>query len=462
MIYINNRKNYFYLGGLLFVAIILTLVFFPKNDTDVTKYTLNGVVLTTTKETLTVRDLNNVIYTFNATDTDSTVSPGEEVVIEYTGLLNKSREVQNATLTGITPVASDEESYQYIRGSNGGIFKQFNTLASNKLKSMTLDEKIGQLLLVQYPGDIAKAKEALEKYKLGGYVFFEKDFQDKEVIDVQNMMKELQNVANIPILTAVDEEGGTVVRVSSNPKLVASKFQSPKEVYGSGGLDAVKKDTIKKSEVLGNLGINVNLAPVVDVSTSSGDYIYPRALGEGTTVTSQYAKEVINASKDGKVSYVLKHFPGYGNNGDTHNGQVLDNREYATLETNDIPPFEAGIDAGAEAVLVSHNVVTKIDSNNPASLSPSIHNLLRNNLNFTGLIITDDLSMKAVSSIENATVKAILAGNDIIMVTDYEKSIQEIKDALRIGTLSEEAIDNAAHRIISWKYYKGLMYTYQK
>lgn len=386
-----NKKNYFYIGIVSFLILIVSILLFPKTE--------------------------------------------------------------EKTLTNIVPVSSDEE---ILSKSNSGIFSKFSTLADNKVKSMTLDEKIGQLLLVRYPD--SGAVEAAKKYKFGGFVFFEKDFKDKSEDEVISMIKSVQNVSKIPLLTAVDEEGGSVVRVSSNPNLVNQKFSSPRELYLEGGFDLIDKDTKEKSKVLNNLGLNVNLAPVVDVSVNSSDYMYERTLGENTSLTSTYAKTVINASKNSGVSYVMKHFPGYGNNADTHVGEVVDNRTYSEIETNDLPPFEEGISVGAEAILVSHNTVINIDSNNPASLSLSVNSLLRNNLNFTGVIITDDLSMGAVSSIDNVVVKALKAGNDIIMVTDYEKSIKEIKDALNNGELSEDIIDEANRRIIAWKYYKGLMY----
>lgn len=447
-----NKNNYFYMGALAFLVLVVSILLFPKNEeSSLVPGRINATVVSVQDNFLTVRDSDNNVYTFNASDIN--VNVGEEVVIEYTGLLDDSQKVQNSSLVGITPVSSDEEN---TSRSNSGIFSKFSTLAENKVKSMTLDEKIGQLLLVRYPD--SGAKEAVEKYKFGGFVFFEKDFADKTEEEVINMIKEVQNVSKIPLLTAVDEEGGKVVRVSSNPNLASTKFSSPRDLYLAGGFDLIEEDTKTKSELLSNLGLNVNLAPVVDVSVNSSDYMYDRTLGENTALTSTYAKTVINASKNSGVTYVMKHFPGYGNNADTHNGTVLDNRTFSEIETNDLPPFEEGISAGAEAILVSHNTVVNIDSSNPASLSPSINSLLRSNLNFTGVIITDDLSMGAVSSIDNAVVKALLAGNDIIMVTDYEKSVQEIKDALNNGTLSEDIIDEANRRIISWKYYKGLMY----
>lgn len=337
---------------------------------------------------------------------------------------------------------------------NKEIFGNYYQKANQKMKKMTLDEKIGQLFLVRFPEK--NEKEILKKYQFGGYLFFAKDFKGKTKTQVVNRMKELQKVAKVPILTAVDEEGGTVVRVSSNYNLASSRFKSPMDLYKQGKFERIRQDTIKKSSVLSSLGINLNLAPVVDVSTSSKDYMYKRTLGKGTSLTSTYAKTVIAASKGTKVSYTLKHFPGYGNNVDTHTGKSIDKRTYRDIVKNDLPPFTAGIKAGAEAVLVSHNIVTSMDKNNPASLSSKVHKVLRNDLGFTGIIITDDLDMGAVSKDKNATVKAILAGNDLIITTDYKNSIESVKKAVKSGKISEKTINQAVSRILAWKYYKGL------
>ncbi len=151
----------------------------------------------------------------------------------------------------------------------------------------------------------------------------------------------------------------------------------------------------------------------MDVSVDSSDYIYERTLKENTSIVSQYAKVVIEASRGSGVSYTLKHFPGYGNNDDTHSGKVVDTRSLEDIMSNDIPPFEAGIEEGAEAVLVSHNIVSSIDVANLVSLSPNVHSLLRDDLGFTGVIITDDLAMAAVSGIADASVFSVKAGNNL-------------------------------------------------
>lgn len=421
--------------------------------------TLKATVLSSNNSKVMLQDKNNIIYTFE-TD-DMRVKTGSNVVLEYTGLLNKNIELQDVSIMkyGTAMVSKDENGIPTDWQDNG-IFSDFYTLAYNKMKTLRLDEKIAQILLVRYP-DSAQV-ETLKNYQFGGYVFFEKDFKDKTKEQVKSMISNLQNVSNIPILTAVDEEGGKVVRVSSNSNLASEKFASPSSLYASGGFDLIREDTIKKSALLKSLGLNLNLAPVVDVTTDSNAYMYERTLGEGTALTSTYAKTVIQASKGTGVSYTLKHFPGYGNNADTHTGSATDNRTYDDLVANDLPPFESGIDAGAEAVLVSHNIVTSIDPNNPSSLSPSIHNLLRNQLGFTGIIITDDLNMGAVSSVDSAIVKAILAGNDLIITTNYKTDISDVKKAIQDGTISETTIEKLAMRVIAWKYYKGLLFENQK
>ncbi len=314
-----------------------------------------------------------------------------------------------------------------------GIFEEYYDKANKKLSLLTLDEKIGQLLLVSYPS--YNQVEALKKYNFGGYLFFEKDFRYKSLPSVKKMISELDEVSKIPILTAVDEEGGTVVRVSTNRNLAPATFKSPRTLYKQGGFDKIKEDTINKSKLLSELGINLNLAPVVDIAGNTWDYMYDRSISGDKEVAANYAKTVVEASKGLGVSYTLKHFPGYGNNVDTHTGTSVDKRSYEDLMNKDIVPFKVGIEAGAEAVMVSHNIVKAIDKDNPASLSPEIHKLLRGELGFTGVIITDDIAMYAASSVKNATVNAILAGNDRVITTNNVAISNDSGEARNSGEL---------------------------
>lgn len=435
---------------------ILTVVLFSISfmiygikleDKSVSK--LEAIIVSINNDEITLMDTNNIIYTFKA-DT-ITGNLGDNIIISYSGLLDKNSNIQNIEIVDYTINTANDNNISYDQG----IFSKYYKLAKRKLAELTLGEKIGQLILARYPDN--NVLNDLNKYKLGGYVFYEKDFKNKTKSEVIDMINTVQKNSKIPMLIAVDEEGGKIVRVSSNPNLAKERFKSSKELYSSGGMEKIKQDTINKSIVLSSLGINLNLAPVVDVTTNSNDYMYERSIGENTEITSLYAKTVINASKNMEVSYTLKHFPGYGNNNDTHNSSSVDIRSYESLIVNDIPPFIAGINAGAEAILVSHNIVSSIDSDNPASLSPKIHNFLRNELNFTGVIITDDLEMGATSSIESSAIKALLAGNDLIITTNYANSFSSIKNAVTNGIISEEIIDKLAFKILSWKYYKGLI-----
>lgn len=338
---------------------------------------------------------------------------------------------------------------------DNGIFATYYKSAYRRLKEMSLEEKIGQVLLVRYPDNDPIA--VLHEYHLGGYLFFGKDFQGKSESQVKAMIQAVQDASSIPLLTAIDEEGGIVVRASSNPYLRSSSFASPSVLYDEGGFERIRADTLEKSAFLDNLGLNLNLAPVVDVAESATDYMYERTLKQNTALTCEYARVVIQAGSETNVSYAMKHFPGYGNNADTHVGGAYDTRSYEDLLQNDIPPFTAGIEAGGEAILVSHNVVSSMDDTAPASLSPAVHRFLREELGFSGVIITDDIAMDALGDISDTGVKAMMAGNDLIITTDYAQSFASIKNAIEDGTLEEEQLDHAVFRLLAWKYAKQLI-----
>lgn len=320
------------------------------------------------------------------------------------------------------------------------------------IEGMTLEEKVGQMFMVRVP--LENAQEMVSKYHLGGYILFARDFEGKTKEEVINTIRSYQDVSSIPMLIGVDEEGGSVVRVSKFKKLRDTPFASSQEIYESNGFEGIKNDTLDKARFLKDFGINVNFAPVADVSINVNDYIYKRSFGQDAQKTSQYVSVVVNAMNDAKIGSVLKHFPGYGNNVDTHTGISIDNRSLDNFKESDFLPFEAGIRAGADIVLVSHNIITAVDSNNPASLSKDIHDILRNDLNFDGVIITDDLYMDAISKyLENAeaAVKAVLAGNDLICTTEFESQIPAVIKAVQDGTIAEKQINESVKKILKLK-----------
>ncbi len=269
-----------------------------------------------------------------------------------------------------------------------------------------------------------------------------------------------QEESKLPLLIGVDEEGGTVNRVSRYPAFRAVPFKSPGDLYKEGGFDLIISDTIEKAKLLKSLGINVNLAPVCDVSTDSKDFIYNRAFGKDAGQTAEYVRTVVNQMNLQGIGSTLKHFPGYGNNVDTHTGIAIDERSYETFEKSDFLPFEAGIESGAGSILVAHNIVKSMDKNYPASLSKKVHAILRNDLGFKGVIMTDDLSMDAIKEYtgdEEAAVQAIIAGNDLVVATDYSVQIPAVITAVKNGTITEDRIDESVIRVLTWKLDLGII-----
>ena len=326
------------------------------------------------------------------------------------------------------------------------------------INKMSIEEKVGQMFMVRCP--IENAIDYVNKYHLGGYILYSRDFANKTKEEVIENINSYQNNANIPLFIGVDEEGGEVTRVSSYQEFRSEPFKSPQELYQEGGFERIYEDTIEKSNLLTSLGINVNFAPVSDVSTDPTDYIYARSFGQDATLTSEYVSVVVTAMKEANIASVLKHFPGYGNNVDTHTGISVDTRDYETFLTSDFIPFTSGITAGADMVLVSHNIVTSMDPDYPASLSKKVHDILRDDLDFTGVIITDDLYMDAIKDYqdnEEVAVMAILAGNDLICTTDFENQIPAVIKAVEEGIISVEQINDSVRRILTLKEDLGLI-----
>ena len=326
------------------------------------------------------------------------------------------------------------------------------------IEGITLEEKVCQMFIARCPAE--NQTEILEKYPLGGYILFGRDFEDKTEEDVKSQIESFQQASKIKMLIAVDEEGGSVVRVSRNENLRDTPFKSPSQIYGEGGLEAVAEDTEEKSRLLLSLGINTNFAPVCDVTTDEQAFMYDRTLGMGAEDTAEYVKTVVQTMKKEGIASVLKHFPGYGNNGDSHESIITDERPLSDFESADFVPFLEGIANGADMVLISHNIVTAVDGEFPASISEKVHELLRNYLGFDGVIVTDDLIMKGLTDYageQSAAVLAVKAGNDLLCSTDFETQIEEVLTAVKNGEIAEERIDESVYRILKLKQNIGIL-----
>ena len=326
------------------------------------------------------------------------------------------------------------------------------------LSGLTTEEKVGQLFLARCRKETAA--EDIAQYHLGGLVLFDRDTEDETPESLRQTLERYQKAATIPLLIAVDEEGGSVVRISDKPAFRDAPFSSPRSLYEGGGMEALRTAEVEKDALLSDLGINVNLAPVCDITTDPAAFLYDRSLGQSPELTCQWVQIAVEEGQTYGIGCVLKHFPGYGNNADTHVGIAIENRSLEELEAQDLLPFAAGMEAGCGAVMVSHIQVTALDAEYPASLSPAVHRYVRETMGYNGVLVTDDLVMDAISvpyGVGEAAVLAVLAGNDLLISSDFPEQYAAVLEAIREGRISEEQIDNAVRRVLLWKQSLGLL-----
>ena len=378
------------------------------------------------------------------------------VGIRYSENIN-NKEIKDNTVT-INNVENNISNEIIQEETVKEIFSQYYEKAEKLMKDMTIEEKVGEMFLARYPetGVIDEIKE----HNPGGYILFGRDFDNETPETILEELEDNQAASKINLILGVDEEGGTVVRVSNHTAFRSTKFLSPQQLWNNGGLQKILEDSKEKSELLKSIGLNMNLAPVVDLPQNEDSFIYARSYGRGAEKTATYAASLIETMNNSNMISVMKHFPGYGDNVDTHTGIAIDERAYETFENIDFIPFKKGIEAGAPCILVNHNIVKCIDKEKPASLSENTIKILREQLNFSGIIMTDDLAMDAVKTyVENgeAAVQAVLAGNDMIISSDFVKQKEEILSAIKEGIISEETIDTAVRRILAFKYTYGII-----
>lgn len=361
----------------------------------------------------------------------------------------------SANITASKTSESTEQSKQTNESINEKI--TVKEKVENTMKTMTLEEKVGQLFMARVPEQ--NQIMDIQNYHLGGYLLFDRDMAGKGQADVKQTIASYQEASKTPMFIGSDEEGGTVSRLSRN-QIVSPAFESPQALYQKDGWDGVTKEIDRKAQVFGELGIQLGMFPDADVSTDPQSFIYDRTIGMDAKGTSHYVKLSVEEMKKQKLGSILKHFPGYGNNRDSHVEIVTDNRSMEDLRKNDFLPFEAGIKAWADSIMVSHNIVQAIDGNRPASISKPVHDVIRNELGFKGVIMTDDMDMAGLAdfiSQEEAGLQALQAGNDMILSSSYSTQIPYILEAIKKGEYSEQQLDQSVERILTWKVELGLI-----
>ncbi|MCA1075627.1 beta-N-acetylhexosaminidase [Clostridium bowmanii] len=365
-----------------------------------------------------------------------------------------NKDVNNNTSQEMTTKGNDSQDLEVIEEP-----KVIDPIIE-QIGKMTIEEKIGQMLLVGIEGyDLNEnTKSLVQKSKVGGVILFANNVQESnQLLKLLNSLKgeNLQN--KIPLFLSVDEEGGRVTRM---PKEF-EKFPTNKAIgkindetlsYNIGG--AIGNE-------IGSFGFNMDFAPVLDVNSNPNNpVIGNRSFGANVSVVSNLGSQTMKGIRSQNIIPVVKHFPGHGDTSvDSHMGLPSVNNDLKRLKSFELKPFAEAIKNNADAVMIAHILLPKIDKENPSSMSKIIiTDILRKDLNFKGVIITDDMTMGAITknyNIYEAAVKSVKAGTDIVLVChgyDNEMAvINALKNSVLKGEISQKRIDESVYRILMLK-----------
>ncbi|WP_295218029.1 glycoside hydrolase family 3 protein [Ruminococcus sp.] len=413
---------------------------------------LNAVVAIASK----TGTVDNKYHAIPEAKGSSTVASDEAVVSEITGPVETFKE--ESLSQDSSEKSSDLSSIEQI------------------INDMTLEEKIYQLFIVdpetlvdnQVSCVVSSGKatqNALQEKPVGGIIYFAQNLEDADQTSqmISNVQEYAQSNHGIGLWIAVDEEGGDVARVSS--RLNTTQYNSM-EYYGArGDTDEVYNVGTGIAADISQFGFNLDFAPVADVNLNSGNELGNRIFSSDPQVVADMIGAVVRGLQgNGNVSATLKHFPGLGaENGNTHyDSQAVIDRTYDQLQNQEFLPFQSGIDAGVDFVMVGHQTMTAAGDNLPSDLSSVvITDWLRNELGFNGIVITDSQKMNTITnnySSGQAAVKSILAGADIILMPkNLNAAFDGVYQAVQNGQISEERIDESLYRILNKKESHGLL-----
>ena len=334
------------------------------------------------------------------------------------------------------------------------------------VRHLTLDQKLGQMLIVQFNGPTYSPdlSTMISQYNVGAVLLYAENGNIVSKDQLKGLTQQMQSASSLPLAIAIDQEGGTVDRLKSldgpHPSATAiGATNDPAKAFEAGEQDA--KD-------LSFYGINLNLAPVVDVRRVYNPQLYLRTYGNNAELVTRMATAYLQGlQQSGKVLGTLKHFPGLGDvAADPHNSVPYLNASRSDLEAIDWAPYRALIKQGdVYSILVTHEVVSEIDNTRPSTLSyPIVTGILREELGFQGVIMTDSLTMVGVTAYytpAQAAVLAIEAGSDLLMGAstpqDVATTIEGIHQAINAGNIRMQRIDDSVRRILMLKYQMGLI-----
>lgn len=341
------------------------------------------------------------------------------------------------------------------------------SLVDETLAGMTLHEKICQMMFVT-PEELTgedgvtvagdATRQALENYPVGGIVYFAKNLESQD--QVKEMIDNSQKYSSIGLFVATDEEGGVVNRLMDT---VGTTYIGSMYYYKDDGDETAYENAYTIANDMSALGFNLDFAPVADVwSNPDNTVIGERAYSDDYAQAAELVGNAVKGFNDGGVMCTLKHFPGHGDTAeDSHYSSAYVHRTKEEIMADEMQPFRSGIEAGAEFVMVGHLIVPDIDEV-PATLSYKIATgILRDELKFEGVAITDSFEMESIAdnySVDDAVVMSVKAGIDMILQPkDMASAVNSIEQAVADGELSEDRIDESVRRILTLKESRGLL-----
>lgn len=360
----------------------------------------------------------------------------------------KDNEINNS-------ITNDEK--ENINGTDE-IMREEKEPIDDKINSMTLDEKIGQMIITGFNGSEYNddMDRLINEYKVGGVILFARNIEDSnQMIDLTRALQENNN--NLPLFISIDEEGGRVSRLPDD----VEKFPSAFTIGLINNQQTAYENGKEIGYTLKRLGINLDYAPVLDIySNENNTVIGDRAFSKEESIVSTMGIATMEGIEDAGVIPVIKHFPGHGDTEvDSHYGLPIVYKTLEELRNFEFIPFVKAIKNGCDVIMVSHIILNEVDSSNPASLSKIvISDLLRKDLEFDKVVITDDMSMGAITSImsiEEACIKSIEAGCDILLLGNAYEEIEQVINSIKLklynGEISEEQINKSVKRILELK-----------
>ncbi len=341
------------------------------------------------------------------------------------------------------------------------------------MAKMSADEKVAQLFMVGFVGKTAPSElEVLLKSGVGGVILFAHNLDNPE--QTARLTQQLQSAAQqshlkIPLLISSDHEGGIVTRLTEG----VTVFPGLMALGATGSTDYARQYGRISGEELRSLGINMNLAPVLDVNNNPNNpVIGVRSLGENPQEVARLGVELIKGLQEGKVAAVGKHFPGHGDTSvDSHLALPTVAHPRSRLDQVELVPFKAAIEAGVDAIMAAHVFFPAIETTPelPSTLSPAVlTGLLRDQLGFKGVIITDDMEMNAIRNSftpGEAAVRAVKAGTDIVLMasrpSDHQAALQAVQQAVKDGQIGTDRLNQSVRRVLELKQRYGLLQSVQ-